>query len=286
MTTLTRNSKDLHGKLLVITGGGSGIGRETALAFARCGAEVVLSDINVDAAKETAAMIDEAGGTAHAYQLDVADEAAVHAHAEEVAEKHGVPDILINNAGIGQAGPFLETPSKAFNRVMDINFYGVVNGCRAFGAKMVERGSGGHIVNLASMAAYSPLQSFTAYSTSKAAVFMFSDCLRAELARYGIGVSTICPGIVHTNIIATHSILRRQREHRNRQATEVRSVVREAALHTRQGGRAHRGGGGEEEVDRAGHARGSRGVSRAAVGARTRTLACRAQRHHPVATGD
>ena len=202
MTTLTRNSKGLHGKLLVITGGGSGIGRETALAFTRCGAKVVLSDINVDAAKQTAAMIDEAGGTAYAYQVDVADEAAMQAHAEEVAEKHGVPDILINNAGMGQAGPFLETPSKSFNRVMDINFYGVVNGCRAFGAKMVEHGSRGHIVNLASMAAYSPLQSFSAYSTSKAAVFMFSDCLRAELASYGIGVSTICPGVVHTNIIA------------------------------------------------------------------------------------
>ena len=77
MTTLTRNSKGVHGKLLVITGGGSGIGRETALAFARCGAKVVLSDINVDAAKQTAAMIDEAGGTAYAYQVDVADEAAM-----------------------------------------------------------------------------------------------------------------------------------------------------------------------------------------------------------------
>ena len=199
---MTKNSTTFHGQLMVITGGGSGIGRETALAFARRGAVVVLSDVDLDAAKQTAAMIDEAGGTAHAYQLDVADEAAMHAHADEVAERHGVPDILINNAGIGQAGAFLDTPSKSFTRVMDINLYGVVNGCRAFGAKMVERNSGGHIVNLASMAAYSPMQSFTAYSTSKAAVFMFSDCLRTELAKSGIGVSTICPGIVHTNIVA------------------------------------------------------------------------------------
>ncbi len=199
---MTKHSNPFQGQLLVITGGGSGIGRETALAFARRGAEVVLSDVNLDAARHTAAMIGEAGGTAHAYQLDVADEAAMHAHADEVAERHGVPDILINNAGIGQAGVFLATPSESFRRVMDINFFGVVNGCRAFGAKMVERGSGGHIVNLASMAAYLPQQSFTAYSTSKAAVFMFSDCLRAELAVSGIGVSTICPGIVHTNIVA------------------------------------------------------------------------------------
>ena len=162
---MTKNSTTFRGKLVVITGGGSGIGRETALAFARRGAEVVLSDVNLDAAKQTAAMIDEAGGTAHAYQLDVADEAAMHAHADEVAERHGVPDILINNAGIGQAGPFLATPSKSFTRVIDINLYGVVNGCRAFGEKMVKRRSGGHIVNLASMAAYTPQQSFTAYST-------------------------------------------------------------------------------------------------------------------------
>ena len=85
---MTKNSPAFHGKLLVITGGGSGIGRETALAFARCGVEVVLSDINLDAAIQTAAMIDDAGGTPHAYQLDVADEAAIRAHAEEVAEKH------------------------------------------------------------------------------------------------------------------------------------------------------------------------------------------------------
>ncbi len=200
---MTKNSPTFQGQLVVITGGGSGIGRETALAFARRGAEIVLSDVNLDAAKHTAVMIDRAGGTAHAYQLDVADESAMHSHAADVAERHGVPDILINNAGIGQAGLFLETPSKSFSRVMDINFYGVVNGCRAFGAKMVERGSGGHIVTLASMAAYTPQQSFSAYSTSKAAVFMFSDCLRAELASSGIGVSTVCPGIVHTNIVAT-----------------------------------------------------------------------------------
>ena len=132
---MTKHSKTFRRQLLVITGGGSGIGRETALAFARRGAEVVLSDVNLDAAKQTAATIDEAGGTAYAYQLDVADEAAMHAHADEVAERHAVPDILINNAGIGQAGAFLETPSKSFHRVMDINFYGVINGCRAFGEK-------------------------------------------------------------------------------------------------------------------------------------------------------
>lgn len=198
-----RERKDFEDQLVVITGGGSGIGRATALSFARSGAEVVLSDLNFASAKETAALIAESGGTAHAYQLDVADEAAVQAHADEVASTHGVPDVLINNAGVGQVGKFFDTPAAEFKRVLDINFYGVINGSRSFGAKMAARGLGGHIVNLSSMAAYSPQQGFSAYSTSKSAVFMFSDCLRAELASSGIGVSTICPGIVHTNIVAT-----------------------------------------------------------------------------------
>ncbi|MFE7802185.1 SDR family oxidoreductase [Nocardia sp. NPDC057440] len=198
-----RGKRPFEDQLVVITGGGSGIGRETALAFARLGAEIVLSDINPVAAKETAELIGAEHGVAHAYELDVSNEADVTAHAAAVLAAHGVPDILINNAGIGQAGSFFDTPSAEFDRVLRINLGGVVNGCRAFGSAMAERGLGGHIVNLSSMAAYSPQQGFSAYSTSKSAVFMFSDCLRAELAAKNISVHTICPGVVHTNIVAT-----------------------------------------------------------------------------------
>ncbi|MBH0777300.1 SDR family oxidoreductase [Nocardia bovistercoris] len=190
-------------RLVVITGGGSGIGRETALAFARLGAEIVLSDIDLDAAKQTVELVAAEGARAHAYRLDVADEEQVLAHAADVLAAHGVPDILVNNAGIGQAGGFFKTTSAEFDRVMRVNLGGVVNGCRAFGAAMAERGLGGHIVNVSSMAAYAPQRNFSAYSTSKAAVYMFSDCLRAELAGRGISVHTVCPGIVHTNIVAT-----------------------------------------------------------------------------------
>ncbi|MGW5438533.1 SDR family oxidoreductase [Nocardia asteroides] len=198
-----RTRKEFENQLVVITGAGSGIGRETALAFARLGAELVVSDVNENAAKETAEQIAAVGGVAHAYSLDVSDEAAVRSHADTVIAAHGVPDILINNAGVGQAGSFLDTTSAEFDRVLRINLGGVVNGCRAFGAAMAERGLGGHIVNLSSMAAYSPQRDMAAYATSKSAVFMFSDCLRAELADRGISVSTVCPGIVHTNIVAT-----------------------------------------------------------------------------------
>ncbi len=189
--------------LVSVTGAGSGIGRETALAFAREGAEVVVSDIDEATVKETAAEIAARGGVAHAYVLDVSDAEAVEAFAERVSAEHGVPDIVVNNAGIGQAGRFLDTPAEQFDRVLDVNLGGVVNGCRSFARRLVERGTGGHIVNVSSMAAYAPLQSLSAYCTSKAATYMFSDCLRAELDAAGVGLTTICPGVINTNIINT-----------------------------------------------------------------------------------
>ncbi len=192
--------------LVAVTGAGSGIGRETAFAFARQGAEVVVSDIDEAAVKETAAEIAARGGQAHAYVLDVSDADAVEAFAERVSAEHGVPDIVVNNAGIGHAGGFLDTPAEQFDRVLDVNFGGVVNGCRSFGRRLVERGTGGHIVNVASMAAYAPLQSLSAYCSSKAATYMFSDCLRAEIDAAGVGLTTICPGVINTNIIQTTRI--------------------------------------------------------------------------------
>jgi NAD(P)-dependent dehydrogenase (short-subunit alcohol dehydrogenase family)/pimeloyl-ACP methyl ester carboxylesterase len=189
--------------LVSVTGAGSGIGRETALAFAREGAEVVVSDIDEAGVKDTAAQITARGGVAHAYTLDVSDADAVERFADRVTADHGVPDIVVNNAGVGQAGLFLDTPREEFDRVLAINFGGVVNCCRSFGRRLVDRGTGGHIVNISSMAAYSPQQSMNAYSTSKAAVFMFGDCLRAELDQAGVGLTTVCPGVINTNIVHT-----------------------------------------------------------------------------------
>ena len=196
--------RDHFGDTLVsVTGAGSGIGRETALAFAREGAELVISDIDEATVKETAAEIVARGGVAHPYQLDVSDGEAVERFADKVCAEHGVPDIVVNNAGIGQAGEFLDTPADQWERVLDVNLGGVVNGCRAFGKRLVERGTGGHIVNVASMASYSPSKSLNAYCTSKAAVYMFSDCLRAEFDTAGIGLTTVCPGTIDTNIVHT-----------------------------------------------------------------------------------
>ncbi|HWO66790.1 MAG TPA: SDR family oxidoreductase, partial [Umezawaea sp.] len=122
-------------ELVVITGGGSGIGRATALAFAEQGAEVVVSDVDIDSARETAAMVN-----GHAYRVDVSDEQAVREWAGEVAAAHGVPDVVVNNAGIGHSGSFLSTSTEQWRRVLDVNLWGVINGCRAFGELMVEHG--------------------------------------------------------------------------------------------------------------------------------------------------
>ena len=198
-----RQREPFSDTLVSVTGAGSGIGRATALEFARLGAELVVSDVDEANVRETARGIGGQGGIAHAYTLDVSDAQAVEAFADKVCAEHGVPDIVVNNAGVGQAGRFLDTPAEEWDRVLDINLGGVVNCCRAFARRLVERGSGGHIVNVASAAAFAPLQSLNAYCTSKAAVYMFSDCLRAELDAAGIGLTTVCPGPVHTNIVST-----------------------------------------------------------------------------------
>jgi len=197
-------TRDTFGDTLVsVTGAGSGIGRETALAFAERGAEVVVSDVDEASVVETASLVTARGGVAHHYVLDVADADAVEAFAERVCAAHGVPDVVVNNAGIGHAGSFLDTPADQWDRVLEVNLGGVVNGCRSFATRLVERGTGGHVVNVSSMAAYAPLQAMNAYCTSKAAVYMFSDCLRAELDAAGVGLTTICPGVIDTNIVRT-----------------------------------------------------------------------------------
>lgn len=193
-------SQPFAGQLALVTGAGSGIGRETALAFARGGADVIAVDRDGEAAAETAAMI---GPAASAMTVDVSDRAAMEQMAKSVQSEIGVPDIVVNNAGIGLAGPFLETTVEDWQRVLDVNLWGVIHGSRLFAQMMVDAGKPGHIVNLASMAAYVPSRSLSAYCTSKAAVLMLSDCMRADLASDGIKVTAICPGIVNTNITKT-----------------------------------------------------------------------------------
>lgn len=155
-------------------------------------------DIDFAAAQRTAAEL-----TGLAFQLDVADSVATQRLADHVLAEHGVPDLVMANAGIGISGSFLDTSEEDWKRVLDVNVWGVINTLRAFIPPLVARGEGGHVVVTASAAGYLVSPSLPAYSTSKAAVLMLAQCLAGELAGDGIGVSAICPGLVHTNITST-----------------------------------------------------------------------------------
>ncbi|MBB1242340.1 SDR family oxidoreductase [Streptomyces durbertensis] len=192
------------GQLVLVTGAASGIGRATVFAFAEAGARVVAVDRDAEGVHRTAEMATLVGAAeAHAEVADVSDESAMEKLADRVRTEHGVPDVVVNNAGVGLAGSLLDTTTEEWRRVLDVNLWGVIHGCRLFGRQMVERGQGGHLVNTASAAAYLPSRSLGAYGASKAAVLMLSESLRAELAEHDIGVSAICPGVVNTNITNT-----------------------------------------------------------------------------------
>ncbi|MGX1775800.1 SDR family NAD(P)-dependent oxidoreductase [Nocardia brasiliensis] len=191
---------NIRPELVVVTGAGSGIGRAIALRFAKAGAHVVVSDLDSDSAHATAAMIHAQGRRATAAELDVTDPDAWEAFARNVLADHGVPDVLVNNAGMLVSGAFVDLSPADWERQLSVNLFGVVYGCRVFGKQMIDNGTRGHIVNIASAAAFTPTPVMSAYSVSKAGVKMLTECLRLEFGPKGIGVSAICPGVINTNI--------------------------------------------------------------------------------------
>lgn len=197
----TRRGGDLDGRLALVTGAGSGIGRATALALADRGADILAVDIDAEAAERTAELCQLLEVGAWARDVDVGSVEAMDELARWVEEAFESPDIVVNNAGIGMAGGVLATEAEDWDRILRINLGGVIHGCRIFGQQMVAHGKRGHIVNVSSGLAFLPSSSTPAYATTKAAVRMLSDCLRGELSDYGIHVAGIYPGIVNTGIV-------------------------------------------------------------------------------------
>jgi NAD(P)-dependent dehydrogenase (short-subunit alcohol dehydrogenase family) len=195
------------GKIVVITGAASGIGRATALAFAKEGARVHASDVD----EAGLASLVEAGGAVETRRVDVSKKEEVAALADHVERVEGRVDVLVNNAGVGLAGGLLETPLEDWEWIVSINLWGVIYGCHYFAPRMVAR-KRGHIVNVSSVLGYYGAPSTVAYCTTKFGVFGLSECMRGELADHGVGVTAICPGMIDTNIIHTGRFRERDKD--------------------------------------------------------------------------
>lgn len=192
--------KDFKNKTVVVTGGASGMGRSTALAFAREGANVVIADLNEVRLAETAKAIEAFGVGALALKCDVGSDADIeNLHAQTIKRFGGV-HILMNNAGVLPVGEFEKVPMSEWTRVLNINLLSVVRGVKAFLPDLIAAGEA-HIVNTASMAGLISSDPFTlTYSASKAAVVNLSEGLAVGLKAKNIGVTCLCPGGVKTNI--------------------------------------------------------------------------------------
>jgi NAD(P)-dependent dehydrogenase (short-subunit alcohol dehydrogenase family) len=192
---------NLTGKTALVTGAGSGIGRATALAFARNGADLVLCDVSKEGLDGTAGRIQSLGrGGVTSHVVDVADADQMADLAAAVHERVPAVDLLMNNAGVAIGGGFLDTSLPDWEWILGVNLRGVIHGCHYFVREMVERGAGGHVINVSSAAGYAASAELAAYCTTKFGVLGLSESLREELARHGIGVTAVCPGIIDTPI--------------------------------------------------------------------------------------
>ncbi|WP_052313777.1 SDR family NAD(P)-dependent oxidoreductase [Nocardia thailandica] len=193
--------KDFTGRVAVITGAASGIGRALAIELTARGARVAISDVNAEGLARTAELC---GGRAHQQVLDVADCASVHAYADTVAEHFGAVNLVINNAGITKFGTVDETPYTDLEAVMDVDFWGVVHGTKAFLPHLIASGDG-HIVNISSVFGLFGVPTQSSYNAAKFAVRGYTEALAQEMliAGHPVGVTCVHPGGVKTGIVAS-----------------------------------------------------------------------------------
>ncbi len=197
---------NIPGKTWVVTGGGSGMGRELTLLLLTMGARVAAVDVNEASLKETATLAGDHQGRLSTHTVNVIDREAVFALPQAVVQAHGEVDGVINNAGIIQ--PFVKVKDLDFNameRVFNVNFWGTVYVTKAFLPHLLERPEA-HIVNVSSMGGYLPVPGQTAYGASKAAVKLFTEGLNSELLPTNVRVSLVFPGAIATNITVNSGV--------------------------------------------------------------------------------
>ena len=188
----------LNEKVAIVTGAGRGIGRGIVEKLAALGARVVVSDIDEGSAQETARDI---GGLAVGLRVDVTSKASVEAMVQEVMDHFGRVDVLVNNAGWDKVGPFLESDESDWEKIIEINLYGMLHCCKAVLPVMVAQGSG-KVVNIGSDAGRVGSSGEAVYSATKGGVIAFTKTLAREMARYKINVNCVCPGPADTPLFA------------------------------------------------------------------------------------
>jgi NAD(P)-dependent dehydrogenase (short-subunit alcohol dehydrogenase family) len=210
----------LSEKRAVVTGAGSGIGRATALALAHAGCRLALCDVNEEALAAAKADVESAGTSAGSWCVDVSDRRAVAVFAQSVKDEMGPIDILVNSAGVYISGSAAELTLEDWDWVISVNLWGVIHTGHFFLPQLLQGARGGHIVNLVSMYGYWPSPCVAGYLTSKFGVFGYSRALREDLRAHGIGVSTVCPGIVNTGLVHNMRI-----RHTGHDAQDLRSSL-------------------------------------------------------------
>jgi NADP-dependent 3-hydroxy acid dehydrogenase YdfG len=189
------------GKVAVVTGGGSGIGQALAIELARSGAKLAISDVNTEGLAQTAERLEAIGAPVKSDRLDVTEREAFMAYADEVSEHFGKVNQIYNNAGIAFTGDIEISQFKDIERVMDVDFWGVVNGTKAFLPHLIASGDG-HVVNVSSIFGLFSVPGQSAYNSAKFAVRGFTEALRQEMALAGhpVKVTTVHPGGIKTAI--------------------------------------------------------------------------------------
>jgi NAD(P)-dependent dehydrogenase (short-subunit alcohol dehydrogenase family) len=194
--------KDFEGKIAVVTGGASGIGEGMARCFAAEGMHVVVSDIEAEAAERVSQALRETGVRSISVQTDVGNPEAVETLADKTYAEFGAAHLVCNNAGVCVGGSAHESSNQDWRWLFRVNVEGVIHGCQSFIPRLIEQGSGGHIVNTASIGGFLPGgETLGVYTASKAAVVGISESYADSIKPHGIGMSVLCPAFVTTNLI-------------------------------------------------------------------------------------